>query len=177
MPTMTRTGVLQVRASNATMLSSVSTMAAALGHEQDEQDDAGTKLGIALFCTILVGAITSFFLPTLSLVCQIIAIVLASILTCSCCCASNYNLKPHVKKWATATLVTMWLLIILQFISAIITAEEMSSTGTISDEAIYAMAKSLLPISIIAYILYTLALVFSCLFSFGRSCGAPPASG
>jgi hypothetical protein len=69
--------------------------AVALGHEQD---DAGKELGIALFCTILVGAITSFFFPTLSLVCQIIAIVLASILTCSCCCASNYNLKPHVKK-------------------------------------------------------------------------------
>jgi hypothetical protein len=156
-------------------------MVAALGHEQDEQDDAGKELGIALFCTILVGAITSFFLPTLSLVCQIIAIMLASILTCSCCCAAKYNFKPHVKKWATATLVTMCLLIILQIIAATIiftsAGEEMSSTGTISDEAIYAMVESLLPISIIAYILCTLALVFSCLFSFGRSCGAPPASG
>ena len=69
--------------------------AVAPGHEQD---DAGKDLGIALFCTILVGVITSFFLPTLSLVCQIIAIVLTSILTCGCCCAADYNLKPHVKK-------------------------------------------------------------------------------
>ncbi len=75
----------------------------------------------------------------------------------------------------------MCLFIILQIIAAIIiftsAGEEMSSTGTISDEAIYAMAESLLPISIIAWILYALALVFPSLFSFGRSCGAPPASG
>ena len=150
---------------------------AALGHEHD---DAGKGLGIALFCNILVGIITSFFLPYVSIVCQISAIVLASVLTCGCCCAANYNLKPHVKKWATATLVTLCLVVILQIIATVIVytavGEEVSSTGTISESTANAVVASLVPISIPLYILYALALVFSGLFSFGRGCGAPRAS-
>ena len=152
--------------------------AAALVHDYD---NAGKGLGIALFCNILVGVVTAFFLPFVSIVCQISAIVLASTLTCGCCCAANINLKPHVNRWAAATLATFCLLIVLQIIATIIlyTAvdEEVSRTGTISDSTANAIVASLLPISIDAYVLYALALVFSCIFSFGRGCGAPRASG
>jgi len=152
--------------------------AAALVHDYD---NAGKGLGIALFCNILVGVIAAFFLPFVSIVCQISAIVLASALTCGCCCAANINLKPHVKRWAAATLATFCLLIVLQIIATIIlyTAvdEDGSSTGMISDSTANAIVASLLPISIAAYVLYALALVFSCIFSFGCGCGAPRASG
>jgi hypothetical protein len=94
---------------------------------------------------------------------------------------TTWSLKPHVKKWAIAMLVTLCLVTILQIIAAIIlftlAGEEMLSTGTISDKIIYAMAEYLLLIFIIAYILYALVLVLSCLLSFGCSCGAPRASG
>ena len=154
--------------------------ATALGHEHDDQ---GKRLGNALFCNILAGFITSFFLPYVSTVFQILAIVIASALTCGCCCcrAANYNLEPRIKKLAAATLVTLCLLIIFQIIAFVIvyTAidEEASITGTVSDSTVNDIVASLLPISIAAYVIYALALVFSGLLSFGRDCGAPHASG
>ena len=123
---------------------------------------------------------SSMLLGILADVCFIAAIVIASVLTCGCCCAGKYKLKHHVKKWATATLVTLCLVVILQIIATVIVytavGEEVSSTGTISESTANAVVASLVPISIALYILYALALVFSGLFSFGRGCGAPRAS-
>jgi len=113
--------------------------ATALGHENDDQ---GKRLGNAIFCIILFGGITSFFFPFVSNPLQISDVVIASALTCGCCCcrAANYNLEPRVKKWAAAMLVALCLLIILQIIAFIIvyTAvdDEVSSTGTISDSTV-----------------------------------------
>jgi len=147
---------------------------------ENEHDDPGKRLGIVLFCNILVGLITTFFLPFVSIVCQISAIVIASALTCGCCCAANSNLEPRVKKLAAATLVALCILIILQSIATVIifaaVDEEVSSTATISDSTVNDVVASLLPISIAAYVVYALALVFSGLLSFGRDCGAPHAS-
>ena len=147
---------------------------------ENEHDDQGKRLGIVLFCNILGGLITSFFLPFLSIVFQISAIIIASALTCGCCCAANSNLEPRVKKLAAATLVALCILIILQIIATVIiftaVIEDGSSTGTISDSTGNDLVASLLPISISAYVAYALALVFSGLLSFGRDCGAPHAS-
>ena len=158
-------------------------------------DDAGKGMGIAMFVLLLVAFVFGF-IPVLicetmipfftcmyeyllflahhfllvfagiSLICVIIAIVLASIITCSCCCASasvsfhkmhcilstlffdtaqlfssciqDYNLKPNVKKFATATLVSLCLSFIIQiiyFIAVLMVAgAEASSTGTVSQE-------------------------------------------
>ena len=138
---------------------------------ENEHDDPGKRLGIVLFCNILGGLITTFFLPFLSIVCQISAIVIASALTCGCCCAANSNLEPRVKKLAAATLVALCILIILQSIATVIifaAVDEASSTATISDSTDNDVVASLLPISIAAYVAYALALVFSGLLSFGR---------
>jgi hypothetical protein len=78
--------------------------AAASGENADER--AGMGLEIALFVLILMG-IATFFLPLLSVVCIVAAIAIASVLLCGCCCAGEYHLKLHVRKWAVATLVTL----------------------------------------------------------------------
>lgn len=138
---------------------------------ENEHDDPGKRLGIVLFCNILGGLITTFFLPYLSIACQISAIIIASALTCGCCCAANSNLEPRVKKLAAATLVALCMLIILQSIATVIifaAVDEASSTATISDSTVNDVVASLLPISIAAYVAYALALVFSGLLSFGR---------
>ena len=64
----------------------------------NDNDNAGKGMGIAIFVLIIVGTVSAFFLPYISSACYIAALVLASVLTCGCCCAKNYNLKPHVKK-------------------------------------------------------------------------------
>jgi hypothetical protein len=46
----------------------------------------------------------------------IAAIVIASVLTCGCCCAGKYKLRPYIKKWVTATLVVLCLLLAIQII-------------------------------------------------------------
>jgi hypothetical protein len=90
-------------------------VAAVAAANEDEGDNDGKELGIALFLIILVGCITALFLPVLSIACGIAAAVIASVLICGICCVGNYNSRPHVKKkWAAATLVAMCLLIIAQ---------------------------------------------------------------
>ena len=68
----------------------------------DDDDNAGKGMGIAMFVLIIVGL-------------NIAALVLASVLTCGCCCVKQYNLKPHVKKMATATLITLYPLVRRQY--------------------------------------------------------------
>jgi hypothetical protein len=135
------------------------------------RDIAGKKMGILLFSFILAGIIAAVFFPLLSVALMIAAIVIASILTCECCCAKDYNLKPHVKKWATATLVTLILNFVVQVIGVVIVfavAEE-DMTNRISIDLII--------IGSVVIILDVLALVFSGLFTWGRNRGVPSSSG
>lgn len=132
-------------------------------------------LGIALFVLILMGIVT-FFLPLLSVVCIVAAIVMASVLTCGCCCAGEYHLKPHVRKWAVATLVTLSLTFAVSVVGIGITFAV--ACGKVSDAdvttAAYSGAAAVLAIVLL---LEVLALVFSVLFTWGRNCGAPRSLG
>jgi hypothetical protein len=121
-------------------------------------DNAGKGMGIAMFVLIIVGFVSAFFLPYISSACYIAALVLASILTCGCCCAKQYKLKPGVKKMATATLITLILLFIVSTIGAVKLIQSIMdtydpTTGTISEDSINVYAKMLLPAAIIMYIL------------------------
>jgi hypothetical protein len=79
----------------------------------------------------------------------IAAIVIASVLTCGCCHAGNYKSKPHVKKWAKATLGMLCLALIFHIVG----------------------------LFLIGLIPNLLALVFYGLITWGRGCGAPQALG
>ena len=158
----------------------------------DEDDNAGKGMGIVI---LIVGTVSAFFLPYLSSPCYIAALVLASVLTCGCCCAKNYNLKPHVKKMATATLVTLILLFIVSTILFVMVIQSIISvmdgygydetTGTFSDDTWYDEATGtfsdntsvngtmILILSIIGYVLIGLALIFSGIFTWGRKFFAP----
>jgi hypothetical protein len=74
----------------------------------------------AASCVMILSLLFSVFL--------IAAIVIASVLTCGCCCASKYKLKFNVKKWSTATLVMLCLVIATNSIGRFATGE-LSSTG------------------------------------------------
>ena len=141
----------------------------------NDNDNAGKGMGIAIFVLIIVGTVSAFFLPYISSACYIAALVLASVLTCGCCCAKNYNLKPHVKKMATATLVTLILLFIVSTILTVMLFQSDvydETTGTFSDNT-SVNGTMILILSIIGYVLIGLALIFSGIFTWGRKCGAP----
>jgi len=146
----------------------------------NDNDNAGKGMGIAIFVLIIVGTVSAFFLPYISSACYIAALVLASVLTCGCCCAKNYNLKPHVKKMATATLFTLILLFIVSTIAYVMVIQSVISlmdgydetTGTFSDNT-SVNGTMILILSIIGYVLIGLALIFSGIFTWGRKCGAP----
>jgi len=134
-------------------------VAAVAAANEDEGDNDGKELGIALFLIILVGCIAALFLPVLSIACGIAAAVIASVLICGICCVGNYNSRPHVKKkWAAATLVAMCLLIVAQIIGVIImfnvAGEEMSSPGTIGNSTLHDTMEALLPVCVAIYIIY-----------------------
>jgi len=86
-------------------------------------DEAGKGIGIAMFVCIIVGFavgwIPAGWGPFISCIFYTAAIVLASEVTCGCCCGSNLKLNPKVKRWSTATLlclVIMWGLAIFSFL-------------------------------------------------------------
>ena len=134
----------------------------------NENDNAGKGMGIAIFILIIVGFVSAFFIPYLNSACYIAALVLASVLRCGCCCAKQYNLKPHVKKMATATLITLSLLFFVTVISLV-----MAYVMFFSELDISVFYNVIWAISIIMYILIGLALIFSGIFTWGRKCGAP----
>ena len=84
------------------------------------------------------------------------------------CCAANYSVEPHVKKWARATLVTVCLMTITDKIFVImvlnIAGEE---SEAIRHETLDANMAYLAPVCYSRYFLYVLALAFSALFTFG----------
>ena len=157
----------------------------------DDDDNAGKGMGIAIFILIIIGFIITIIIgtvsdysniPYLDSACFITALVLASVLTCGCCCAKNYNLKPHVRKMATETLATLVVLFIVDIGLSVIATQygydEM--TGTFNDDIWYydeTIGKSpfdkLLTGAIIWCVLMGLALIFSGIFTWGRKCGAP----
>lgn len=98
--------------------------------------DVGKGLGITMFVLLIIAFVTAFFIPIISFICLIATIIIASVLTGGCCCASDYSLQPSVKKLASGTLVWLALMLITQIIwlNGLVTmgASEASETGTIT---------------------------------------------
>ena len=98
--------------------------------------EAGKTLGITMSILLLVALVCTFFIPIISFVALIATIVIASCITCNCSCASDLRLHPKRKKFATATLVSLCMMFIVQIIWVIAVfaavGTEASNTGTIS---------------------------------------------
>ncbi|KAL7538581.1 hypothetical protein ACHAWF_006152 [Thalassiosira exigua] len=159
------------------------------GEADDHDDDDGKTLGVVMFSLLVVSLVCAWFLPWVSLICDIAAIIIASILTCGCCCASGYDHKPNVKRFLTATLVCM----ILQFIILIIlviwgvaagahttttTVHSMSDVPTWEQntEATIKSAATtnagLVAVGVINLVLSIMAIIFAGLYTWGRKCFA-----
>ena len=105
--------------------------------------------------------------------------MLTSVLTCGCCRAPEYDLKPHAKKCATATLVTVCLMLIHHIIATVILVAALAKATSSLETAnlIHFTMPGTLPIIIIHTVLVALALVFIGLFTWGHKCGALSALG
>jgi hypothetical protein len=143
----------------------------ALAAKENVDEHAGMGLGIALFCLFLVG-ILSFLLPLLSVACIITAIVSASILMCGCCCVGNYHLRPHVKKWAMAALVTLSLTFIVSIVGIIINAIVVGGYVSAYKDVGVTEYSGAIAIEVVVLLLECLVLAFSVLFTCGCKCGS-----
>jgi hypothetical protein len=154
-------------------------------------DEAGRRIGMAMFACIVVGyalqLIPAPFIKIIGLICLFAAMVFASIITCGCCCAggSKMNLNPKVKRWSTATLLCLvgrGLLIPITFLIAEKIAQDSVAQGDIDigswdgqslpDEVHQKVANAEMALKVIEGILCVLAAVFAGIFTWGRkSCG------
>ena len=127
-----------------------------------------------MFVLLVVGLIFNFIFPPLSLACVITTMVLASILSCGCCCAKDYELRSNVKRFAIATLVSLCLMFAVQVVGLIAitvsVSTEVSNTGTISPSSLNGATTGVIILSVIGLVLNIMALVFSALFTWGRGC-------
>jgi hypothetical protein len=129
-----------------------------------------------MFVCIIVGFVLAWIPligPYITFCCLIAAIVLASTITCGCCCGANLKLNPKVKRWSTATLlclVIQWVLYVIALIVAYSGAAASAYTyDTTTTEITSGVAWTLI---IVAQIVYILAAVFAGIFTWGRkSCG------
>mmetsp|Transcript_11881 Transcript_11881/g.25542 ORF Transcript_11881/g.25542 Transcript_11881/m.25542 type:complete len:195 (+) Transcript_11881:152-736(+) len=145
-------------------------------HSHDNDEEAGKGIGIAMFILLVVGFIFYFINPAVSLVCLVTTIILASILTCGCCCASEYNMKPNVKKFANATLVSLCLMFFVQIVGLvsawIAVSNEVDNTGKLSSSTAQGAGIGVGLTMALSVILNIMAIVFSAIFTWGRGCGA-----
>ena len=138
-------------------------------------DNAGKGLGIAMFVLLIIAFIFMFLFPIVSFVCIIATIVISSVATCGCCCASNYNLKPNVHNFALATLTSLCLMLVVQLILIIVVSATIANDSNpyeslSSTEYSYT---SLVVAWVVSLVLNIAAIVFSALFTWGRGVCAP----
>lgn len=159
-----------VEAQKPQQASAVSAASAAANSGSDPE--AGKGLGIAMFFLLIIAFVCTFFLPIVSFVCLIATIAIASAITCNCCCTSDYNLQPEVKKYATATLVMLCLMFIVQIIWLIGAAAglsvEASNTGTISQSSMNTTSTSAVVVGALSLVFNVMAIIFSALYTWKR---------
>jgi hypothetical protein len=67
----------------------------------------GKKIGYAMITITTIGLVTGF-VPSFSWItmylCTILTLVLTSIVSCTCCCASKYQMRPRTKGYIIAAL-------------------------------------------------------------------------
>lgn len=153
-----------VEAQTAPAAAASAPAAAAPVSSGEYDEDAGKGLGIANFVLLLVAFVLGWFGTTMivlgwiAFACVVATIIIASTISCGCCCASNLKLNPKVKRWNDAVLVTICIQIVLAIIGTII----VYSTGVISSGYV--------AIFWINRILSILSIVFAGIFAFGRKC-------
>ena len=135
-------------------------------HSEDE--DAGKGLGFAMFTLSTIAFVSKFLDPTrfLSFICVIAAIVLSSILSCGCCCAGAYMMRPNARRFATATLVSLVFALVMQFFSIVAAnaywaGEEKTTRGYIG-------------FFVVTVVLHSMSIVYSALFVWGREYSGCP---
>jgi len=132
-------------------------------------DNAGKGLGIACFVLLLIGFVFNFIFPVVSFVCIIVVIVITSAITCGCCCGSDLNLQPHVKKWSTATLVSLCLMFVVQIIgiigASIAVGTEVSNTGTLSQKTADGAGVGMVIVWALSIVFNVFALIFAGMFT------------
>ena len=143
-----------------------------VAYANDIDEDAGKGLGIAMFVLLLVGMIFNFINPAVSFVCLIATFVISSILTCGCCCAGEYRMKPNVKKFAKYTLVSLSLMVIVQLSGVIGALAAISKTGKMSSITADGAGIGIVIAVGLGAVFYIMALIFSALFTWGRGWGA-----
>lgn len=130
-------------------------------------DEAGKSLGIAMFALLVIGFGIGWIGGNTGLIFIVAPLVIASTITCGCCCASNLNLDPKVKRWSTATLICLVLLLTLTCIVVIIVV-----TGVVMDDTTGATVGTASALLIVNQTLYILAAIFAGIFTWGRkTCG------
>ncbi len=139
--------------------------AAASSTPSGYNDEAGKSIGIAMFICIMVAFVSGFFVHIhvflyAAITCSFVAILLASSITCGCCCGSNLNIHPKVKRWSTATLICL----VIQWILAL------ANIGLVYIIADYDVLFVALASWIIAQILCVIAAIFAAMFTWGRKC-------
>lgn len=131
--------------------------------------DAGKGLGIVMFVLLIVSFITTLFLvPLITLICLVATIIIASILTCGCCCARDYSLQPKVKKFASATLVSVVLHVVMQIISIILGLALLTIDSQRSESSQSALETFFVVVVALNLALNVLAIIFSALFTWYR---------
>lgn len=69
--------------------------------------NAGKELGYVLIAVALLA-----FIPYMGWIFSITTLVIASVLSCGCCCASNYNMAPRTRAYVKAVLAA-WLMTVV----------------------------------------------------------------
>ena len=136
--------------------------------------EAGKGIGVAMFILLLGAFVLNFVFPFGSFVCIIATIVLSSILSCGCCCASDYNLRANSKTFATSTLVSLCVMLLFQIIYTMSVVGNFSSEAT--DSGTINRTSGVLGVWAISVVLNISAIIFSALFTWGRGCAASRSS-
>ena len=135
-------------------------------------DNAGKGLGIWCFVLLLIGFVFNFIFPIVSFVCIIVVIIITSAITCGCCCGSDLNLEPQVKKWSTATLVSLCLMFVVQIIgligASIAVGTEVSNTGTLSQKTADGASVGMVIAWALSIVFNVFALFFAGMFTWKR---------
>ena len=152
-------------------------------HSSAEENNDGKGLGVAMSVLLIASFVFQFILPLVSSVCIFSVIVIASILTSGCCCAGEYVYpKPNVKRFATSTLVTLFLILIVQFIgivaAGVVMSADMSNTNRAPrDERTVNNPPGHLGLFFVwlsSLLMNIMAIIFASLFTWGRWCGPSP---
>jgi len=124
----------------------------------------GKGIGYVMMATTIIALLTSF-IPSFSwitmYICTVITLVLSSVISCKCCCGSNYKLISRTRRYAivilTITIVQVLFYVIMM----------LAILFLLSEKSRFSYFISIIP-GIISFALEILSLVLVCLYTFHR---------